>query len=198
MIFWVLDDQSKYILARSVVRPFNQNLRVKWDPALASDEEKITATHGGDTMPEKPSVDPDIENDDDDLPDLLPRPKSMARRDQSVLKPTYENPGIDNSCLTFPKEIITRSKGKLKLDNVPIPIDESIKTFVRDGKRPYKEVKYKSGYIPTVNHGEVPKDVPEQVARARSKPQQSQRKSPLRRSARNKKKQSLGHHPKSQ
>ena len=35
LTFWILDDQSKLILARSVVRPFTENLRVKWDPALA-------------------------------------------------------------------------------------------------------------------------------------------------------------------
>jgi hypothetical protein len=34
LTFWILDDQSKLILARSVVRPFTENLRVKWDPAL--------------------------------------------------------------------------------------------------------------------------------------------------------------------
>lgn len=33
LTFWILDDQSKHILARSVVRPYNQNLRVKWDPS---------------------------------------------------------------------------------------------------------------------------------------------------------------------
>ena len=35
LTFWILDDQSKHILAQSVVRPFTKNLRVKWDPALA-------------------------------------------------------------------------------------------------------------------------------------------------------------------
>ena len=35
LTFWILDDQSKHILARSVVRPFSRNLRVKWDPAIA-------------------------------------------------------------------------------------------------------------------------------------------------------------------
>src|SRR5687768_9467004 len=34
LTFWILDDQSKHILARCVVRPFSDNLRVKWDPKL--------------------------------------------------------------------------------------------------------------------------------------------------------------------
>ena len=29
LTFWIMDDQSKQLLAQSVVRPFNQNLRVK-------------------------------------------------------------------------------------------------------------------------------------------------------------------------
>ena len=35
LTFWILDDQSKHILAHSLVRPFTKNLRVKWDPTLA-------------------------------------------------------------------------------------------------------------------------------------------------------------------
>ena len=34
LTFWILDDQSKHILAQSVVHPYTQNLRVKWDPTL--------------------------------------------------------------------------------------------------------------------------------------------------------------------
>ena len=34
LTFWILVDQSKHILARSVVRPFKENLSVKWDPSL--------------------------------------------------------------------------------------------------------------------------------------------------------------------
>ena len=46
LTFWILDDQAKQILARSVVRPFNQSLRVKWDPQL-SDSSQTTATSAG-------------------------------------------------------------------------------------------------------------------------------------------------------
>ena len=34
LTFWILDDQTKQLLARSVVRPYNRNLGVKWDPSL--------------------------------------------------------------------------------------------------------------------------------------------------------------------
>ena len=32
LTFWILDDQSKHILAQSMVCPYVQNLRVKGDP----------------------------------------------------------------------------------------------------------------------------------------------------------------------
>ena len=34
LTFWIIDDQSKQLLARSVVHPFEENKRVKWDPSL--------------------------------------------------------------------------------------------------------------------------------------------------------------------
>src|SRR5687768_6644614 len=49
--FWVLDDQSKQVLARSVIRPLQFNHRVKWDPAFDSASIKTTAQDGeGDLM----------------------------------------------------------------------------------------------------------------------------------------------------
>src|SRR5687768_12083390 len=138
LTFWILDDQSKQLLARSVVRPFNQNLRVKWDPSLADNQEKSTATHGGDVIPNEPSDGLDEADDGYSEEDVTPHPY-VPTINQSALKPSYENPGIDTTRLTFPKddERITRSKGKLLLDNVPIPLDPSIQTYVREGKKPY-------------------------------------------------------------
>ncbi|HYX14539.1 MAG TPA: hypothetical protein VE944_09245, partial [Nostoc sp.] len=49
LTYWILDDQTKQVLARSVVRPFCQNHRVKWDSSLINwDNKKHTATHAGD------------------------------------------------------------------------------------------------------------------------------------------------------
>src|SRR5687768_2491422 len=53
LIYWVLDDQSKQVLARSVVRPLQHNHRVKWNPAFDSASIKTTAQNGGDLMPSK-------------------------------------------------------------------------------------------------------------------------------------------------
>ena len=52
LTFWILDDQSKQILARSAVRPFSKNLRVKWDPSFDDPSPKTTANNGGDIMPD--------------------------------------------------------------------------------------------------------------------------------------------------
>ena len=63
LTFWILDDQSKQVLARSVVQSFHQNLRVKWDPELVDTQGKSTAVHGGDIMPTEAKKDIDILDD---------------------------------------------------------------------------------------------------------------------------------------
>ena len=47
LTFWILDSQSKQVLARSVVRPYCKNKHVKWDPAFAPKKTRATAQHGG-------------------------------------------------------------------------------------------------------------------------------------------------------
>src|SRR5688500_17275102 len=170
LTFWVLDDQSKQLLARSVVRPFNQNLRVKWDPSLVDNQEKTTATHGGDVIPKESPEDLDNHELEDDQQEVeISQSSYMPRSNQPALKPSYENPGLDTTRLTFPKdnERITRSKGKLILDNVPIPLDPTIQTFVREGKKPYKSLNYKLDYTPKEDHGNLPisESVPELIPR---------------------------------
>ncbi|HEY9706697.1 MAG TPA: hypothetical protein V6D48_00665, partial [Oculatellaceae cyanobacterium] len=71
---------------------------------------------------------------------------------EPVIKPNYDNPGLDRSTLAIPKTNgpITRSKGKLRLDNDILPIDESINSYPRVKKQPYKQVEYKEAYAPPV------------------------------------------------
>jgi hypothetical protein len=47
LTFWIMDDQSKQVLARSVVRPFKDNVRVKWDPDFLTSPIRHTAQNGG-------------------------------------------------------------------------------------------------------------------------------------------------------
>src|SRR5687767_11530244 len=97
LTFWILDDQSKQLLARSVVRPFNQNLRVKWDPSLVDNQERSTATHGDDVIPKDSPTNQDFTETKDDNTEV-------HMDDQPTLNLSYENPGIDTTCLTFPKD----------------------------------------------------------------------------------------------
>ena len=141
LTFWILEDQSKHILAQSVIRPFNQNMRVKWDPAL-DDNPKFTAQHGEDIMPEGYTQE-NIESAQDNDPHYSPH------SDDATMKPDFVNQVLDTTILGVPASgPTTRSKGKLNLANDPIPNDESIETYTRTGKVPYKDVKYKGGYTP--------------------------------------------------
>ena len=133
LTFWVLDDQAKQILARSVVRPDRHNLRVKWDPDLG-DNSKVTATSAGEGNIGLIAVDKDNEGNE---VIVIEEDPSSPSADDNV------NPGMDTSKLQVPTTgVITRSKGKLKLDNCPVGIDESIQTFTRSKKQAYKDIVY--------------------------------------------------------
>ena len=128
LTFWILDDQSKHILARSVVHPFTNNLRVKWDSALS-----------------------DMSIRDKDNPDVTEtNTVDLTLESIRMPKQKYVNPGLDTTVIEVPRVTgpITRSKGKLKLDNDVMPVDESIETFTRSKQLPYKEVQYKEQYTP--------------------------------------------------
>lgn len=111
LTFWILDDQSKYILAQSVVCPFTKNLRVKWDPTLA----------------EHP----------------------MVNKSKKKVK-EYVNQGVDTINLAVPKvnKPLTRAQRRLQIHSEVIPVDESIESFTRTKKVPYKQVEYKKKFIP--------------------------------------------------
>src|SRR5688500_15443933 len=97
LTYWILDDQIKQVLARSVVRPFCKNHRVKWDSSLINwDTKKPTASHAGDVMPKDVNQFDSrevLESDENsfDLKPPDPKPKELMK----VLKPGYTNPGIN-------------------------------------------------------------------------------------------------------
>ena len=156
LTFWILDDQSKHILARSVVRPYAQNLRVKWDPTLVEPPTPPTANHAGDIMPNDYNKD-QIEVIEDEVLHNDP-PKIPHDPNLPILKLDYTNEGLDTTSLVLPKSTgpTTRSKGKLKLDNDLLPIDDTIETYTRTKKQPYKQVKYKEEYNPPEFEDKVP------------------------------------------
>ena len=73
---WILDDQSKRILARSVVRPFENNHQVKWDPGFINSLElKHTARHGGDVMPTREVIANKLKMESDSHDNDKPEPQ---------------------------------------------------------------------------------------------------------------------------
>jgi len=147
LTFWILDDQSKQILARSVVRPFTKNLRVKWDPSFDDSSPKTTANNGGDIMPDNYIQEP-FEVMDDAVDNTILKP--MINSNVPIIKPICTNLGLDTTNVFMPRTLgpTTRSKGKLKLDNETLPIDETIDSFTRTKKQSYEDVNYKDTYIP--------------------------------------------------
>ena len=144
-------DQTKQLLARSIVRILYQNNGVKWDSSLINWDKKPTAQHAGDIKPkEATQLDSgeilESESEDDKTPGPKP-PETKTKDGLTILKPTYTNPGMDTKSLVVPRTpMTTRSKGKLMLGNNAIPLDDTIETFVRSRKKAYKEVKYKDNY----------------------------------------------------
>lgn len=116
LTFRVLDDPSKQILARSVVRPFNKNHRVKWDPLLENVLDKATATSAGEGLSSVFVAENRVGKEVIVIEDNIPTHNSG-----------YVNPGLKMEQLYFPKDssIITRSKGKLMIDNAPMQVDET-------------------------------------------------------------------------
>ena len=98
-----------------MVRPFKDNLRVKWDSDLVGGE-RNTAKIADDKMPtnyeriETTDVDTMNESKSQDNP--------IGISEASILKPEYENIEIDTTILDVPYNgPATRFKGRLKLDN---------------------------------------------------------------------------------
>ena len=63
---------------------------------------------------------------------------------------TYVNPGLDTVNLAVPKadKPLTRAQGRLQIHNEVIPIDDTIESFTRTKKVPYKQIEYKKKFIP--------------------------------------------------
>ena len=65
LTYWIFDAQSKQVVARSVVRPFHRNRRVKWDPPFARTQVRTTAQHGGDVKPKGEKISKMLSNSED-------------------------------------------------------------------------------------------------------------------------------------
>ena len=104
LTYWILDEQSKRLLARSVVRPFENNKRVKWDPALdgiASD--KHTAHNGGERLNDQQHVKAMLAKCCNDFDD----------HDDNEVEPTG-HPICVTECVPTPKPNNSTSRGDME------------------------------------------------------------------------------------
>ena len=109
---------------------------------------KNTATHGGDVVPASIRPEP-IEIVDNTVINDATQPDNSD----------YVNPGMNTTSLVMPRDNgpTTRSKGRLKLDNDTLQVDETINSYPKTKKKPYKQVKYKDDYAPPEFDDKVPK-----------------------------------------
>ena len=166
LTFWIMDAQSKQVLARSVVRPYTQNARVKWDPALQPSQHLKTAHHGGDIKPQSGFVKEKLSNLED-AHDLHDADAYNTFLDDQTFGPSYvpydkskpspggvlkeASPYLDPESPLFtpvPLKDPYSGSAQLRLANDPLDIDNSIAYYPMLGKERYKDVKYKEKYVP--------------------------------------------------
>ena len=167
LTYWVVDDQTKQPLTRSVVRPFWGNRRVKWDPEFVKVPVKSTAHNGGDLKPPKETIEQllDTAMDDYDKSETDPKPHPVIVTEfgngqesvpsDSVLKPSKEYEPIDEG-MDVTKPYVPKGKedgydgpSRLRYSDNPVPMDPEIKTWPRNiKKKTPRNTKYKTDYTP--------------------------------------------------
>ena len=161
LTYWVLDDQTKRVLARSVIRPFSGNRRVKWDPFLAPSNKHTAQSEpipSAQLREEKLKSSMDKYDEQESLPEPVQLeyiPCTMG----SILKGGYaDDPGPGNlpPILSLEDPDPYNGESKLKYDNVPQDMDISIPVPKRHPKKPPKDTKYSSECTPP----ETPSDGP--------------------------------------
>jgi hypothetical protein len=160
LTYWILDDQSKQVLARSVVRPNNRNRRVKWDPVTASRPVRETAHHGGDIKPATSEIREKMSNLEDSFdeqePDPEPHffdPETVQTEKEKTISPII----LDTSLEPFVPVTQDQYTGpnRLRFSRDLIPMDPEIVSFPRSGKEPYSDIRYEQTYAPEEQPYEV-------------------------------------------
>ena len=177
LTYWIYDDQAKRLFARSVVRPFNNNKRVKWDPAFASISPKNTAKIGGDSLPSKKERDKKLANIMDHYDKYEEEPIGQERIENmidptenewtdyqrtktekskqdnnSILGISYpEDTGFDTEGTPFipvEREDSYEGDSRLRYGNNPMEIDPDIPRFPQSGRESYNDISYEQVYEP--------------------------------------------------
>ena len=166
LTYWILDDQTKRLLARSVVRPFHQNHRVHWDPAFATKPLRRTAQHGGDVKPTRAEIDnamsTSMDKYDEDEPEPEPRyfdchqeSHDKAKRKSKPVKPILLNKdpldeGFDVETPVVPMIDPDTYNGDalLRYSNEPLEQHPDIDVIKTTGKLPLSKISYPTPYKP--------------------------------------------------
>src|SRR5210317_1054222 len=171
LTYWIIDDQSKQLLARSVVRPFWGNKRVKWDPDFVKAPFKNTAHNGGDLMPSKETRGQLLDNVLDKYDEQEPDPKghdpvtewgykrpSVPNGSSLKIKETKKDPGMNVKKPYVEYEYIDTYDGPslLRYSSNPLPMNSSIESTKLDKKRTPRFTKYKQKYSPKETNVFVP------------------------------------------
>jgi hypothetical protein len=161
LTYWILDDQTKQLLARSVVRPNNRNKRVKWDPVIASKPVRETAHHGGDTKPTAGEIREKMSNLEDDFDKQEPEPEphffdptatDSTSESQEVL-PMILDTSLDPFVPALPDQY--EGSNRLRFSREQLPMDPEIIYFPRRAKQPYNDISYKHSHTPEEEPHEV-------------------------------------------
>ena len=135
LTYWILDEQSKQLLARSVVCPLHSNCRVKFDPSLDKHLKK-TASHGGDIWP---TIKPDKDSDAYDDHEAEPEPHYFDSSQVSAKDSTFRGASNPPFC---PSGVDTyKGSSLLRYNSTPIREDPTIPKQPWTRKKPYKTAK---------------------------------------------------------
>ena len=162
LTYWIVDDQTKQLLARSVVRPFLKNRRVKWDPEFICTPVKSTAHNGGDLRPPAEEVKQLLDNllDKYDEAEPEPQPNPTVETDtkigtqDSILKNSGKYDQLDQGMdVTQPfvpceEEDPYDGPSKLRYGNNPLPMHPEIEATKITKKLIPRDTKYKTDYTP--------------------------------------------------
>ncbi len=143
LTYWILDDQTKQVLARSVVRPFNRNKRVQWDPIIASKPVRETAHNGGEIKPTAGDIRQKMNNIEDKFDKQEPEPEphyfDPEEVDRSITGETKPD-NCEETGETKPKDGETRATLEMGEQNTkrppalkymePMMLDTSLDAFV--------------------------------------------------------------------
>ena len=132
---WILDEQSKQLLARSVVCPLHSNRRVKFDPSLDKNL-KRTATNGGDIWP---IIKPGKDSDQYDDHEKEPEPHFFDSIQVSAKDSTFRGASKPPFCPSG--EDTYKGSSLLRYNSTPIREDPNIPRYPWIRKKSYKKAR---------------------------------------------------------